>query len=385
MIKGYNNDPENRIDEEKSDRQTESGKEDVAVGTSGGYMRRYNSIGAQKHWEEKMVEEMTDRDWKIFREDHDIRVVSGKATYPLRDFNDCELNVRIVDNIRNAGYKKPTPIQMQSITMGLFRRDMIGLAPTGSGKSAAFLIPVINYLIPLLRLTQESPDEGPHAIVLSPTRELALQVQEEFEKLSQGMGFKSASLIGGHSSEQQENIINRGLDVIFGTPGRIKDILNKCLIVLDRCNYVIIDEADLMIDLGLEEDLNYILNTIPKSNLKSKIPEVAIDQETQAFKKNGSWRTTHMFSATMPPPLKAIASKYLRNECFISIGEPGEGNKNIKHEVILTNDSMKKILLMKWIGTSSDQTIVFCNTQEEVESVGRYLSSERVSFQVNKS
>jgi hypothetical protein len=106
MIKGYNNDPENRIDEEKSDRQTESGKEDVAVGTSGGYMRRYNSIGAQKHWEEKMVEEMTDRDWKIFREDHDIRVVSGKATYPLRDFNDCELNVRIVDNIRNAGVQK---------------------------------------------------------------------------------------------------------------------------------------------------------------------------------------------------------------------------------------------------------------------------------------
>jgi ATP-dependent RNA helicase DDX23/PRP28 len=272
-------------------------------------VNRYTRIEAEGKNMYKRPEDMSERDWKIFRENNDIRVISGKSVAPIREFGDGDLNLRIVKNIEAIGYKKPTPIQMQGITMGLARKDMIGLAPTGSGKSAAFLIPMIHYLIPLTKLTRDRPDEGPHGIVLSPTRELTMQIQEEFQKLTVGLGMKSALLIGGHDSNDQEDLINIGIDVIFATPGRLHDLLNKSLISLDRCNYVVIDEADLMIDLGLEEDLHEILSTIPRSNLKSTIPELAAQQEIQAAKRHDPFRTTHMFSATMPRSLRSIAQK----------------------------------------------------------------------------
>lgn len=275
----------------------------------GRFVSRYTDIGASKQWLTKSYEDMTERDWKIFREDNDIRVIYGKAPHPIREFGDGELNTRIVDNIKSAGYKKPTPIQMQAIPMGLARKDMIGIAPTGSGKSAAFLVPLIDYLIPLMRSSRENPELGPHAVVVSPTRELALQIQQEFEKLSKGIGMRSAALIGGHTIGDQEDVLNMGVDVVFGTPGRIKDLLDKYLMVLDRVNYVVLDEADLVIDLGLEADLNGILAAIPRTNLKSMLKEVAAEQEAQAASRGAPYRTTHMFSATMPQSLKMIAQK----------------------------------------------------------------------------
>lgn len=276
------------------------------------FVNRYTDIGNTRQSISKTYEQMTERDWKIFREDQDIRIIYGRAPFPIREFGDGDLNTRIVENIRKSGYKKPTPIQMQGIPMGLARKDMIGLAPTGSGKSAAFLVPLIDYLIPLMRSTRESPELGPHALVVSPTRELTLQIQGEFDKLSQGIGMRSASLIGGHTIGDQEDVLNMGIDVVFGTPGRIKDILDKYLMLLDRVNYVVLDEADLVIDLGLEPDLNSILVAIPNTNLKSRLPEVAAEQEAQAASRGAPFRTTHMFSATMPSSLKMIAQKYYR-------------------------------------------------------------------------
>jgi ATP-dependent RNA helicase DDX23/PRP28 len=341
------------------------------------------SIGANsKNWRDKARDEMTDRDWKIFREDMDIRIVSGKPVVPMRNWEDSNLDNEIQKKMYRLGFKVPTPVQMQAIPTGIARKDLVALAPTGSGKTLAFLLPVLQYLLPLRPQTRSAPDEGPHAVVLSPTRELALQIQQVFDTISQGLELYSAALIGGHDSDDQENLINRGVDVIFGTPGRVRDLLDKALIVLERCHYVVIDEADLMIDLGLETDLHEILSTIPRSNLKSTVPELAAEQEVQAARRHAPFRTTHMFSATMPPVLKSIASKYLRHELFISIGEPGEGNKNIKHELVLTNDASKRTQLIRWVDTSSNQTIIFCNRQEEVDNVGKYLSAENYSVAV---
>lgn len=276
-------------------------------------MNRYTKIESEKQSTFKRNEDMSERDWKIFRENNDIRVIYGKAAPPIREFGDGDLNVRIVKNIEVIGFKKPTPIQMQAIPMGLARKDMIGLAPTGSGKSAAFLIPAIHYMIPLTKLTREQPDDGPHTIVLSPTRELTLQIQEEFIRLSAGLGLRSAALIGGHDANDQEDLLTVGVDVVFGTPGRLFDLLEKSVFVLERCHYVVIDEADLMIDLGQANELHEILSIIPRSNMKSTIPELAAQQEIQAAKRHSPFRTTHMFSATMPRSLRTMAQKYIQS------------------------------------------------------------------------
>lgn len=163
--------------------------------------------------------------------------------------------------------------------MGLFRRDMVGLAPTGSGKSAAFLLPLINYVLKIDREKYDISTDGPHAIVLSPTRELCIQISEEFDRISKGLNVTNAICVGGRSIEDQENDLRNGVDIIFATPGRFADILGKSLVVLSQCYYVVIDEFDIMIDLDLEEDLNYILECIPAETLKSNREEVASSQE----------------------------------------------------------------------------------------------------------
>jgi ATP-dependent RNA helicase DDX23/PRP28 len=342
-------------------------------------VNRYSKIDVAKQTAYKRPEDMSERDWKIFRENHDIRLIYGKAPPPMREFGEGELNVRIVRNIESIGYKEPTPIQMQAIPMGLARKDMIGLAPTGSGKSAAFLIPAIHHLIPLGRLTRESPDEGPNAIVLSPTRELTLQIQAEFERLAAGLGLRSAVLIGGHDADDQEDLLTMGVDLVFGTPGRVFDLLQKSVLVLERCHYVVVDEADLMVDLGQATELHEILSTIPRTNLKSTIPELAAQQEIQAAKRQAPFRTTHMFSATMPRQLRTMAQKYLRCECFVSIGEVGEGNKNIRHELVLTGDQSRKTQLLRWLENCAEQSLVFCKSQDDVEAVGKFVQAERYS------
>lgn len=145
---------------------------------------------------------MNERDWRIFREDNNIQILKGISANPIRNWKESRINKSIKDNIKRMGFKKPTPIQMQSVNIGIFRRDMVGLAPTGSGKSAAFLIPMIHYLTLIDQTKFDPANDGPHAIILSPTRELAIQISAEFEKLSRGLGFHHVVCVGGRSVDE---------------------------------------------------------------------------------------------------------------------------------------------------------------------------------------
>jgi ATP-dependent RNA helicase DDX23/PRP28 len=158
------------------------------------------------HWSKKKLPEMTERDWRIFREDQDIIIKGGRVPNPLRGWDEGNLPGFILNAIKTAGYKMPTSIQMQGIPIGLEKRDMIGLAPTGSGKSAAFLIPLIVYLSNLPPLTEDNAQDGPYAMILAPSRELALQIFEEFNKFSKNSKLRAVCVVGGVISYINEEI-----------------------------------------------------------------------------------------------------------------------------------------------------------------------------------
>lgn len=323
---------------------------------------------------------MTDRDWRIFREDHEIYIKGGRVPPPIRNWKEAEFPSFMADVIKSMKYKDPTPIQMQAITIGHERKDLIGLAPTGSGKTAAYLIPFILYLNSLPPISPSNQDDGPYGIILCPTRELSMQVYEQFVKFAVGTKLRATVVVGGKSVEDQAFAIMTGVEVIIGTPGRIDDAIKSRYTVLNQCSYVVIDEADKMIDMDLEEPLNAILDSIPKTNMKSSDETLAEIQEKKAKTGQAIYRVTHMFSATMPALVERIARKYLRNPSYISIGDPGAGKKDIEQRVELIGEGEKKRRLKNILDGAEGPIIIFLNEKKAVEYIGNTLEKWGVKF-----
>ena len=264
-----------------------------------------------RHWSEKSLQEMTDRDWRILKEDFDMSTRGGHIPNPLRSWQESDIPPKILKVIQSIGYKEPTPIQRQAIPIGLQSRDIIGIAETGSGKTAAFVIPMLAFISQLPPLTYDNSHLGPYSIILAPTRELVQQIEQETLKFSQGMNFKAVSLVGGHTIGEQAFNLRDGAHIIIATPGRLRDMIDRRILVLSQCTYVVLDEADRMIDLGFEEDVNFILDQLPLSNLKPDSEEAEDIKDLQ--KRMGGtrvvYRQTVMFSATMPAAVERLAKK----------------------------------------------------------------------------
>jgi ATP-dependent RNA helicase DDX23/PRP28 len=212
----------------------------------------------------KPLDKMTARDWRIFRENYEITVKGGKSPPPMRSFRESPspdlptLHPALLDAIENVlKFKEPTPIQRQSIPIGLQRRDLIGVAETGSGKTVAFGVPLCHYLLNLPKRVLESVAEGgPLALVMAPTRELALQIDGELQKLlSRQQIVKTCGIVGGQPIQQQALILRNGVHIVVGTPGRLNDMLAMSYMVLNNCSYIIMDEADRMIDMGFKPQM----------------------------------------------------------------------------------------------------------------------------------
>jgi ATP-dependent RNA helicase DDX23/PRP28 len=329
------------------------------------------------HSRNKDPSKMTDRDWRIFREDNDIIIKGGRVPPPLRNWSDGGvLPDYILKSISDAGFKRPSPIQMQGIPIGLEKRDMIGLAPTGSGKSLAFLLPLIFYLFPLPRITTVNANHGPYAIILAPSRELAIQIHETFKTFAKPVNLKGVLLIGGRSQDEQMIYLGMGAEVIIATPGRLQDALQQGYTTLENCNYVVIDEADKMIKENFEETLNFILDCIPSSNLKSADEKIAELEEKECKSGQKDYRITMMFSATMNPTLESLARKYLRCPAYISIGDPGQGKKNIKQSVYYLTEEYKRSKLRDLISDYSKfrpPIIIFVNKKREADSLCKFM------------
>jgi ATP-dependent RNA helicase DDX23/PRP28 len=330
-----------------------------------------------KHWSEKKLEHMRERDWRIFKEDFNISTKGGNIPNPMRNWKESNLPKRLLEIIEQVGYTDPSPIQRAAIPIALQSRDLIGVAVTGSGKTAAFLLPLLVYIAELPRLDEFEwrRNDGPYAIILAPTRELAQQIESEALKFARPLNFNVVSIVGGHSLEEQAYNLRNGCEIIIATPGRLVDCIERRIIVLSQCCYVIMDEADRMIDLGFEEPVNKILDALPVGNEKPDT-EAAEDAQVMSQHLGGKdrYRQTMMYTATMPSAVERIARKYLRRPAIVTIGNVGEAVETVEQRVeFVSGEDKRKKRLAEILSSRqfAPPIIVFVNIKRNCDAVAR--------------
>ncbi|MBB4153705.1 superfamily II DNA/RNA helicase [Sphingomonas jinjuensis] len=262
-------------------------------------------------------------------------------------FADLGLSDELLAAVTDAGYTEPTPIQAAAIPSVLMMRDMIGIAQTGTGKTASFVLPMIDILA-----HGRSRARMPRSLILEPTRELAAQVAENFEKYGKNHKLSMALLIGGVSMGDQIKALEKGVDVLIATPGRLMDLFGRGNILLTGCSLLVIDEADRMLDMGFIPDIEEICTKLPAN------------------------RQTLLFSATMPPPIKKLADKFLNNPKRIEVSRPASTNLNIKQMLVPVSgnafkkrDALRRLLAVEDVKTA----IIFCNRKTTVRELNKSL------------
>ena len=264
------------------------------------------------------------------------------TTETLPAFELLGLAPELIDAIRDAGYRDPTPIQAQAIPLALKGRDLIGLAQTGTGKTAAFTLPIVQRLL-----------GGPRrlrALILTPTRELAAQVRESFEKYGRHSGLRVAEIYGGVALGPQETALKRGVDVVVATPGRLIDHLERQNLVFDDLEVLVLDEADRMLDMGFAPQINQIVREVPP------------------------YRQTLLFSATMPPEVEALARKYLRKPLVVQVGLRTQAVDTVAHAVYPVPRERKSALLAELLKRPEmDSVLVFTRTKHGADRLVRHL------------
>jgi len=289
--------------------------------------------------------------------------VSGSDVPPAVDsFQESGLHERLCKNIILSGYAKPTPVQKHSIPIAGNFRDLMSCAQTGSGKTAAFLLPMINIL--LTREQPRIPDDFsrrmayPRALVLSPTRELAQQIHRECRKFLYCTGLRAVCVYGGAESRGQYRELEQGVAVLVATPGRLVDFLNRNKISLYVCKFTVLDEADRMLDLGFEPQIQEILEGFDMPNE----------------------RQTMMFSATFPVEIQKLAQNYLTNYVFLAVGRVGSTAESITQELERANGRNEKLdVLMDLLPRCDGLTLVFVATRRDAENIEHFLRSESVN------
>ena len=260
-------------------------------------------------------------------------------------FADLGLSDELLQAVETAGYTEPTPIQAQAIPPVLMMKDLIGIAQTGTGKTASFVLPMIDILAHGRRRALM-----PRSLILEPTRELAAQVAENFEKYGKNHDLKMALLIGGVQMGDQVKALQDGVDVLIATPGRLMDLFERGKILLTGCELLVIDEADRMLDMGFIPDIETICSKLPTN------------------------RQTLLFSATMPPVIKKLADRFLSNPKYIEVARPATTNINIAQHKVLVNARKKREVLRHLLAVDNVSTaIVFCNRKTTVRELAKSL------------
>lgn len=329
-----------------------------------------------RHWSQKSMDEMTERDWRIFREDFNIAIKGGRIPNPIRHWKESGLTRSILEIIEQLGYKEPTPIQRQAIPIGLQNRDIIGVAETGSGKTLAFLIPLLVWITSLPKIERnEDIDQGPYAIIMAPTRELAQQIEEETIKFAKTLEIRTVAVIGGLSREEQGFRLRLGCEIVIATPGRLIDVLENRYLVLNRCTYIVLDEADRMIDMGFEPDVQKILEYMPVTNQKPDTDEAEDEEKLLAnFNSKNKYRQTVMFTATMPPAVERLARSYLRRPSIVYIGSAGKPVERVEQIVYLVTESVKRKKLLEILEEGVEPpVIIFVNQKKGADVLAKGL------------
>ncbi|HUN39820.1 MAG TPA: DEAD/DEAH box helicase [Acetobacteraceae bacterium] len=249
------------------------------------------------------------------------------------------------------GYRHPTPIQEQAIPFVLMGRDVMGIAQTGTGKTAGFTLPLLDILS-----GSRARARMPRSLILEPTRELALQVAENFLQYGKYLKLTHALIIGGDSMTDQRDVLNRGVDVLIATPGRLIDMFERGAILLSDAKILVIDEADRMLDMGFIPDVERIVTLLPRQ------------------------RQTLFFSATMGPEIRKLGDAFLRNPKEIAVSRPASVATTITEGLVLVAEHDKRESLRRLVRTQQVQNaLIFCNRKRDVDILYKSLSKHRFS------
>jgi len=279
---------------------------------------------------------------------HDTPEPTAGAADETVGFEALGLHESVLAAIRDAGYTTPTPIQRDAIPLARRGRDLIGLAQTGTGKTAAFTLPIIDRLMDGPRRTR--------ALILTPTRELCVQVDESFRKYARHAPIAVAAVFGGVPLDPQEKKLRGGVDVVVATPGRLIDHLERQNVVFDDLEVLVLDEADRMLDMGFAPQINRIVSELPK------------------------YRQTLLFSATMPPEVEALARKYLRKPVVVQVGVRSAAASTVTHAVYPVPREKKNALLVELLtgDTVHESVLIFTRTKHGADRVVRDLENAGV-------
>src|SRR3954469_15373495 len=262
------------------------------------------------------------------------------------NFNELGLSPELLQAITDTGYTTPTPIQQQAIPVVASGRDVLGCAQTGTGKTASFALPMIDKLA-----AGRSRARMPRSLILEPTRELATQVEASFERYGKHHRLSTALLIGGESFGDQERKLDRGVDVLIATPGRMIDLFERGKILLSDVRILVIDEADRMLDMGFIPDVERIVGLLPKT------------------------RQTLFFSATMPPEIRRLADAFLNRPVEISVAPPASPAELVEQALVVVAAEDKREALRRLIASEDvKNALIFCNRKRDVDILQKSLS-----------
>ena len=267
------------------------------------------------------------------------------------NFNSLSLAPQIQTAIDEAGYVTPTPIQAQAIPIIMEGNDLVGCAQTGTGKTAAFAIPLLNFLHRIVTKRKTI-----RTLVITPTRELAIQIQENFENYGKYTKVTSLVIFGGVSQVPQVDALKRGTDVLIATPGRLLDLYKQGFIKLNEMHHLVLDEADQMLDMCFIHDVKKIIKISPSN------------------------RQTLLFSATMPEPIRELATTFLTNPKFVSVTPVSSTAENVNQTIYFVDKEQKRNLLYHLINEKAMETVlVFVRTKHGADNVVKALKKQEIS------
>lgn len=309
---------------------------------------RWQKVKAQSDWGRRdgrngtIDQQQIDEEEELFAK-HSAGSKSNLETYedmpveisdhitPLTTFDECEPHPRLAQNVQMMQYSKLTPVQKYSIPVCLASRDLMACAQTGSGKTASYLFPV------LVKMLKRGPPQNysktrrshPVALILAPTRELSIQIYDEARKFAHLTGIRIVVVYGGADPKAQGRELDRGADIVVATPGRLIDFINRGRIELDTLQYLVLDEADRMLDMGFEPQIRQIMSHTPRES-----------------------RETVMCSATFPKNIQNLAAQFMNDYVFLSIGRVGSTTDNIKQLIEYVEDEDKRAYLHEFLQKS---------------------------------
>ncbi|XP_078160789.1 P-loop containing nucleoside triphosphate hydrolases superfamily protein isoform X1 [Carex rostrata] len=312
----------------------------------------YEPFNKDFYDEKPSISGMSEQDVADYRRILAIRVSGFDVPKPIKLFEDCGFGAPLMSTISKQGYEKPTPIQCQALPVVLSGRDIIGIAKTGSGKTAAFVLPMIVHIMDQPELAKE---EGPIGVICAPTRELAHQIYLEAKKFSKPYNIKVSAVYGGASKHEQFKELKAGCEIVVATPGRLIDLLKMKAVKMLRATYLVLDEADRMFDLGFEPQVRSIVGQIRPD------------------------RQTLLFSATMPYKVERLAREILSDPIRVAVGEVGMANEDIKQLVhVIPSDAEKTPWLLENLPRLIDEgdVLVFASKKATVDEIETQLGQK---------